>query len=119
MSQDSLIILLFKIVLVSGALSVAAFVVRYHQMTKGAVWANEVGKTIVVKDILLIACLIPSILSLFFRFSRLTSHVAAWLDVVLFGLLTPVMIWRIVVWQRIHRNKQGASAAEQEEDAKP
>lgn len=93
----------------------AAFVVRYHQMTRGGVWRNEVGKTIVVKDLLLIAMLLPSILSLFLRFSRFTSHIAAWLDVVLFGLLTPVMLWRIVVWQRIHRDK-AARAPQAQED---
>lgn len=106
MSQDDVLILLFKIVLVAGVLSVLLFAVRYHQMTRGGVWRNEIGRTIIVKDVLLILMLLPSILSLFLKFNRLTSHVAAWIDVVLFGLLTPVMLWRAAVWGRVHRGKE-------------
>lgn len=104
MSQDQAAVLAFKIVLVAGVLSVAAFIVLYHRLTDGAVWRDEVGKTIVVKDVLLILMLLPAILSLFFRFSGFTSHIAAWTDVVLFGLLTPVMTWRCLIWARLHRD---------------
>ena len=43
------------------------------------------GRTIVIKDFLLLVALIPSVLSLFVELNRLTSHVAAWLDVAAFG----------------------------------
>ena len=104
MSQDDWIILLLKIVLISGAVSVTLFVAMYHKLTRGGVWRNAIGQTLVAKDILLIACLVPSILSLFFSFNRLTSHIAAWADIALFGLITPVMLWRVQVWRRIHKN---------------
>lgn len=106
MNQDQLIILLFKVVLISGAASVTLFIAVYWRLAPW--WRNEIGRTIVVKDFLLIACLMPSILSLFFHFSRLTSYVAAWTDVALFGLLTPVMLWRVRVWHRVHKNKETA-----------
>jgi hypothetical protein len=109
MHQDDVILLLFKITLISGTLSVAAFAVCYHLMTRGAVWRNEIGRTIIIKDILLVLMLTPSILSFFWHFSRLSSHVAAWVDIGLFGLLTPVMLWRIAVWRRIHTGKAGTA----------
>lgn len=107
MSQDALIVLLFKIVLISGAVSVALFVAEYTWRTRGRCWRNDIGRTLVVKDILLILCLLPSILSLFWDFNRLNSHISAWVDIVLFGLLTPVMCWRVFVFERIHRQKRG------------
>lgn len=110
MSQDELILLLFKIVLVADVVAIAAFVAYYWRVTRGDMWRNEIGRTIAVKDILLALCLVPSVLSLFFHFSRLTSHVAAWIDVALFGLIAPVTAWRIVVWQRVHRKKKDVSS---------
>ena len=101
MSQDSWILLLFKIVLIADVVAIAGFVVQYWRLAPW--WRNPIGRTIVTKDILLGCCLIPSIMSLFFHFSRLTSHVAAWIDVALFGLIAPVMIWRVIVWERIHK----------------
>lgn len=103
MTQDDAILLAFKVVLLSGAVSVALFVAVYHRLTRGAVWKNEIGRTLIWKDILLILCLLPSILSLFAHFNRLTSHIAAWVDVVMFGALTPVTLWRVQVWRRIHK----------------
>lgn len=106
MSQDQWLILVFKIVLLSGAASVALFVAEYTWRTRGAAWRNEIGRTLLWKDVLLIGCLTPSILSLFFSFNRLTSHIAAWVDVGLFGLLTPAMLWRVLVFERVHRDKK-------------
>lgn len=106
MNQDEWLLLLFKIILVADVLAIALFVAQYWWLTRGAMWHNEIGRTIVVKDILLILCLLPSIMSLFFTFNRLTSHIAAWVDVALFGLLAPVMLWRVRVWQRIHNTKK-------------
>lgn len=104
MNQDQVILLLFKIVLVSGAVSVALFVAEYIWRTRGGCFRNDIGRTIVWKDILLIACMMPSILALFFQFSRLTSHIAAWVDIATFGLLTPAMLWRIAVFERVHKD---------------
>lgn len=100
-TQDQWILFAFKVVLIAGIVSIIAFIVQYSRYAPW--WRNEIGRTLIVKDILLVLLLVPSILSLFLHFSRLSSHIAAWIDVGLFGLLTPVMIWRIAVWARIHR----------------
>ena len=118
MSQEALILLCLKVTLVAGVLSVLAFVADYTRLAPW--WKDEIGRTLVVKDILLILMLVPTILSLFFSFSRLTSYVAAWTDVSMFALLTPVMWWRILVWQRVHRRiAREASEAEAEKEVQP
>ena len=106
MSQDQVLLLLFKIVLLADVIAVLAFVADYSRLTRGECWRNDIGRTLVWKDVLLACCLAPSVLSLFWKFNRLTSHVALWLDVVLFGLVAPAMLWRIAVFERIHRDKK-------------
>lgn len=119
MTQDQVLILVLKVVLISAAVSIAAFVGIYHRLTHGGVWGNEIGRTIIWKDVLLLACLLPSIMSLFLHFSRLTSHVAAWTDIALFGLITPAMWWRSWVFARIHNGKEEAGGGEQAPDGDP
>lgn len=104
MTQDQLLILLLRIVLISGALSVTAFVAIYWRLAPW--WRDPIGRTIVIKDILLALLLVPSILSLFFHFSRVSSRIAAWTDLALFAAMTPVMIWRCVIWIRIHQDRR-------------
>jgi len=100
MAQDQLIVLLLKIILIADVVAIAAFIGEYWRLAPW--WRDPIGRTIVTKDILLLLALIPSVLSLFLKFSRLTSHIAAWLDVVVLGAMGPVMVWRIVVWHRVH-----------------
>jgi hypothetical protein len=103
-TQDELILLLLRIVLIADLAAILAFIADYSRL---APWQrNPIGRTIVIKDILLVVILVPTVLSLFFHFSRLTSHVAAWIDIGAFGLIVPVMLWRVVVFERIHREKQ-------------
>jgi hypothetical protein len=102
MRPDPLVLLLLRIVLISGVVSILAFIAQYTRLAKW--WQSPIGRTIVIKDILLALVLIPSILALFFEFSRVSSHIAAWLDIVLLGLITPVMWWRVWIWERIHRH---------------
>lgn len=101
MTQDNLILLLFKIVIVADLVTLAAFVAVYTRLAKW--WANTIGRTIVIKDILLGAALTPSVLSLFLKFNRLTSHIAAWVDIALFAGIAAVMVWRCFVWGKLHR----------------
>lgn len=101
MSQDQWILFAFKVTEIASVVTIGAFVAYY---TKAAAWwKNPIGRTIVYKDIALILVLIPSILSIFFSFNRLTSHIAAWFDVGAFALVPIIMCWRIVVFRRIHR----------------
>ena len=112
MSQDSLIILLFKIVVVADLVAIAAFIADYSRLA--AWYKNPIGRTLVIKDLLLGAAFIPSVLSFFFKFNRLTSHIAAWIDIALFAGIAAVMTWRTVVFERIHRDKAAAGSAPEE-----
>ena len=104
MRQDQWILLLFKIVLIADLVALAAFAADYTRLAKW--YKNPIGRTLVIETLLLGAALTPSVLSLFFTFNRLTSHIAAWVDLALFAGIAGVMAWRTVVFERIHRDKQ-------------
>lgn len=114
MTQDSLIILLLKVGLIAGSVSLFGWVALYTWLTRGAAWRNPIGRTLVIKTLLIAALFIPQILSLFFHLNRLDSHIAAWTDVALIGLVTPIMCWRSAVWVRLSRRGGGARAGEQD-----
>lgn len=105
MSQDQVVLLMFKVMLVADVTAVALFVAVYSYLSP---WRrNPIGRTLVYLDILLAAAVTPSLLSLFFHFSRLTSHVAAWIDVGLFALIALALLARIPLWVRLHMDKSG------------
>jgi hypothetical protein len=106
-SQDQAIILAFKIIEVASVVAIAAFIGCYSRWA--AWWSNPIGRTIVLKDIALVLVLFPSILSIFFQFNRLSSHIAAWFDVGSFALVPVIMCWRIVVFRRIHHSGNDGS----------
>lgn len=99
--MSELLVLLFRVVIIADLVALAAFVGDYTRLARW--WADPIGRTIVVKDLLLGAALTPSVLSFFLRFNRLTSQVAAWIDVGLFAGIAVVMVWRIVVFEKFHR----------------
>lgn len=105
MTEDQIILLLFKVVLIAGMTSIAAFVVQYTLLAPW--WRDQLGRTLVIKDILLTLVLVPSVLALFFRFGRASGHIAAWFDIAVFGAITPVMIWRMLVWRKVSRQGRG------------
>ena len=109
MTQQQWIIFALKIVCVTGFASLAAWVVQYTRYTHGAAWRDPLGRTLVIKTSLIALLLVPTALSLFLHFNRLTSYVAGWVDVILIGAITPVMVWRILTWRRIHINDPGGS----------
>lgn len=101
MTQDQAILLAFKVVEVASVVTIVAFITCY---SRWAAWyKNPIGRTIVYKDIALILVLIPSILSIFIDFNRLTSHIAAWFDVGAFALVPVIMVWRVIVFGKIHK----------------
>lgn len=101
MSQDQWIVLAFKVAEVASVVTIGAFIACYSRWARW--YKNPIGRTIVFKDIALILVLLPSILSIFFRFNRLTSHIAAWYDIGSFALVPVIMCWRIAVFGKIHR----------------
>ena|SRR6185437_2005961 len=101
MNQEALIILFFKISIISVIVSAVGFILLYTKLAPW--WKSPIGRTLVWKDILLVLALIPSALSLFLKFNRLTSTVAAWFDVGDFFLISAVLVARCKVWVNIHR----------------
>lgn len=106
MNQEQMLLQLFRVVLVADLVALASFIVLYTMLA--AWWRNTIGRTIVIKDLLLGAALTPSVLSLFFHFSRLTSRVAGWVDVGLFAGIAVTMVWRDIVWWHVHHDKKSA-----------
>ena len=104
MTQDDAIVLAFKVVEIASVVTIVAFIACYSMWAKW--WREAIGRTIVIKDALLIVAFIPSILSIFFHFGRLTSHIAAWIDIAVIGLIAPVMCLRIAVFWKIHRDSK-------------
>lgn len=114
MTQDSLIILLLKIGLIAGFASITLWTAVYSALARW--WESPVGRTLVIEAALIAGLFVPQILSLFFSLNRLDSRIAAWTDVTLIGLVTPVMCWRALVWARLSRkdkdqdrNREGAA----------
>jgi len=101
MTQDQLIIALFKGDLIADLIAVALFTAVYTFLAPW--WRNPIGRTLVLLDILLGMAVLPSALSLFWHFSRLTSLVAAWLDVSVFAAIAVLLLLRIPLWIRLHR----------------
>lgn len=101
MTQDQLIIWLLKAGLIAGFASMAVWVIVYGRLARW--WDNPVGRTLVIETALIAGLFVPQILSLFFSLTRLDSRIAAWTDVTLIGLVTPVMCWRTIVWIRLSR----------------
>lgn len=101
MTQTQAIVLAFKIAEVSGLVTIAGFITCYSYWAPW--WKDEIGRTIVVKDLLLVLAFVPTLLSVFFRFNEMASRVVAWFDFAVIALISPVMIWRTVVFWKIHR----------------
>jgi hypothetical protein len=112
-SQEAWIILGLKIAVIVGFISLAGWIAIYSALAPW--WKNAIGRTLVAKTALIAALLVPTGLSLFLRFNRLTSYVAGWVDVALIGLISPVMIWRSLVFWKIHKmgNESAAEAETQ------
>jgi hypothetical protein len=101
MTQEQLIIVLLKIGLIAGLISLIAWVGVYSRLAKW--WRSPIGRTIVIETLLIALLFVPQILSLFLNLTRLDSRVAAWADVALIAAVTPVMLWRAAIWLRLGR----------------
>ena len=104
MTQAQLVVSLFKADLIADETAVFLFVAVYTLLAPW--WRNPLGRTLVMLDILIGLALLPSVLSLFWHFSRLTSFVAAWCDVATFAAIAIVLFLRIPLWIRMHRDRK-------------
>ena len=102
MTSPSLLILLTKIALIADMAAIIAFVGDYSRLAPW--WKNPVGRTIVIKDLFLLGVISLIVAPVFFQFSRFTSEVASWIQIILLGGMAIAMVWRILVFERIHRN---------------
>lgn len=103
MTQADWLVLALKAALISGLASLVAWVAVYHVLTRGGWRRNPIGRTLVVKSLLIAGLFIPTILSLFFHLNRFDSRIVGWSDVALIGAVAPVMAWRILVFTRLDR----------------
>jgi hypothetical protein len=99
--QEQVIEAILKVTLVTGFASIAIWIWTYTALARW--WRNPVGRSLVMHAGLIAVLLVPSTLSLYFHLSRGTSDIAAWLDTALITAITPVMLWRCVVWVRLSR----------------
>ena len=98
MTQADLLALLLKIGCITGFLSLTGWVVIYTRYAKW--WQDQIGRTLVIKTLLIAGLLISTTLSLFFPLNRL---IVSWIDAAGIAAITPVMIWRILVWRKVHK----------------
>lgn len=103
MTQDQLIIFLFRADLIADIAAVILFTVVYSVLAPW--WKNPIGRTLVALDILVGLAVLPSVFALFFHFSRLSSRLAAWFDVAIFAAIAVLLLLRIPLWIRLHRDK--------------
>ena len=96
-------LLLLKVALLADIVTICVFVADYSRLAPW--WQHPVGRTIVVKDIFLLFVVALTTLSVFFRFSRLTSQVAGWLQIVGLAAMAVTMLWRVWVFESIHRRR--------------
>jgi len=101
MSQDQAITLAFKVALICGSCSLVFWIALYTALARW--WLNPIGRSLVRLAALTAALYIPTVLSLFFHLNRLDSRIVGWVDVGLIALVTPEMLWRSVVWWRLHK----------------
>jgi hypothetical protein len=101
--QDQVIILCLKAALIAGFASLVAWVAVYHVLTRGSWRRNPIGRTLVVKSLLIAGLFVPTALGLFFQLNRFDSRIVAWTDVVLIGAVSPVMCWRCIVFAKLGR----------------
>jgi hypothetical protein len=101
-TQDQVVALAYKAAEVVSVSAIAAFIVCYTMWASW--WRDPIGRTIVIKDVLLLVAFVPPILSMFLHFNRFTSFIAAWVDIAMVGLIGLVMIWRIYAFWKIHKS---------------
>jgi hypothetical protein len=106
LTQVQIAVLLLKIGLVSGFTSILAWAVVYTVLTRGRVWLNPIGRSLIRFALLIAALLVPFTLSLFFSLTRLDSRIVLWVDVVLVAAVSVEMMTRILVWVRESRGTE-------------
>jgi hypothetical protein len=109
-------VVIYRTVVLAAMAGTIAFVTIYTHLARW--WHNPIGRTIVAVDAAVFMALLPIALSLFFTFSRLTSQLAAGLDLAAISSIPISMGWRIWAWLRLPR-VPGQDSGSYEEDRAP
>ena len=64
-------------------------------------WKNSVGLTLVTKTSIISVLLGIQLVTFFVRLDPLWLDIVRWTDLVLVALVGPIMVWRMVVFQRV------------------
>lgn len=67
-------------------------------------WRDPVGRTIVIKDGVMLLIALPAVLSVWFNFNRFGSHAAGWVQVGALLGATVIMLWQVAVWYQVKHN---------------
>lgn len=89
--------ILFQTIIVFTIVANLVFLVGYTRLQPW--WRDSIGITIAVESVLIVLVLIPSALSLFLHFNRLTSVVSGWFDIGDIFLVGAVILWRAIAFQ--------------------
>lgn len=116
MTQDQILTLVLKIGLISGILSLVLWVVVYGRLEPW--WKDQIGLTLVTKTLIVVGQLSFLGLALFFRLNRSDNRLIAWLYAIFTLAITPVMIWRTVVWIRASKTSRQAQHLDDAEVAR-
>jgi hypothetical protein len=87
------LVLVLKIGCISGFCSLTGWVIQYTYYTRW--WKTKIGPTLTTKTMLVAGLLLPTTISLF---APLPPMVIGWLDASIICAITPVMIWRMIIW---------------------
>ena len=109
--NQQLLLLAYKITTITVVVSTLCFIGVYTKLAPW--WRSPIGRTIVWKDIALVMAFLPVVFSLFLKFNRLTSQIAAWIDVSDFAAITLIMIVRCQVWIRTHKLQPDVTASQE------
>lgn len=98
-------LLALKIAVPAAFFTLVSWVVQYTLLARW--WRNDIGRTLVVKTAVIAALLVPTTIMLFVPVTPVVARIAGWLDVALIAMITPVMWWRILVFDRVYRAGAG------------
>ena len=103
MTQDQILLLLLKFGLISGVASLLLWIIVYTRLQPW--WHDQIGITLVAKSSIVIGQLIFLALALFFHLNRFDNRVVGWAYTIFTLAITPIMIWRTIVWIRASRRQ--------------
>jgi len=101
MTQDQVMLLLLKAGIVAGIASVLTWIIVYGRLQPW--WRDQIGLSLVTMKVIVTGQLCFLGLAVFLHLSRLDNRLIGWAYTVFTLAITPVMVWRTVVWIRASR----------------